>query len=331
MTLSADYTYSCTANRFVFILTSRLNRMQNDMPRVGRAPVNNSTVVTPVPGASRRAILTGLTSAALAAVTGAARATSDPQVLTFGVFPYVPALKIGDLFAPMAANFELATGRPVQLRTKDTFEKFGEELAAGSYDLVLGHPFLYVDAHAKQGYQPLARIDQELRAVILSRSHGKLAGLAELRGQTLAMPAKQTAAAYLVWLEMMDQGLRPEIDIHMRYYNNKISCLHAVAAGDAVGCVVPSFVIGQLAEIDQLQLRPIWQGAPISGLVLAAHPRLSEDLRQRLRGRILGWSATGEGRRLLGALKWSGALPASDGDYDSIRALARRIHAYVGG
>jgi hypothetical protein len=24
-------------------------------------------------------------------------------------------------------------------------------------------------------------------------------------------------------------------------------------------------------------------------------------------------------------------LPASDGNYDSIRALARRIHAYVGG
>ena len=84
MTLSADYTYSCTANRFVFILTSRLNRMQNDMPRVGRAPVNNSTVVTPVPGASRRAILTGLTSAALAAVTGAARATLYLSVAKVG-------------------------------------------------------------------------------------------------------------------------------------------------------------------------------------------------------------------------------------------------------
>jgi phosphonate transport system substrate-binding protein len=305
--------------------------MQNDMPRIGRAPVNDSTIVTPAPGASRRAILTGLASAALAAGTGAAQATSDPQVLTFGVFPYVPALKIGDLFAPMAADFEIATGSPVQLRTKDTIEKFADELAAGRYDLVLGHPFLYVDAHAKQGYQPLARIDQELRAVIVSRSPGKLAGLAELRGQTLAMPAKQTAAAYLVWLEIMDQGLRPEIDIFIRYFDNKISCLHAVAAGDADGCVVPSFVIGQLAEIDQLKLKPIWQSAPISGLVLAAHPRLSEELRQRLRGRILGWSGTVKGRRLLGALTWSGAVPASDGDYDSIRALARRIQAYAGG
>src|SRR4051794_27675328 len=135
--LPAPYTYSCIANRFVSILNGLLNRMQNDMPRIGRAPVNDSTIVTPALGASRRAIVTGLASAALAVGTGDAQATSDPQVLTFGVFPYVPALKIGDLFAPMAADFELATGRPVQLRTQDTFEKFGEELAAGSYGLVL--------------------------------------------------------------------------------------------------------------------------------------------------------------------------------------------------
>ena len=217
-----------------------------------------------------------MTGAALITATRSGHASSEPQLLSFGVFPYVPALKIGDMFAPMAADFELAADCPVQLRTKDTFEQFSDELAAGTYDVVLVHPFLYVEAHSRQGYQPLARIDQELRAVIVSRRPDKLEGLAELRGQTLAMPAKQAAASYLVWLDMLDHGMQPEIDIRMRYFENKISCLHAVAAGEAVGCVVPTFITGQLAEIDQLRLKPIWQSAPISGLVLAAHPRLAE-------------------------------------------------------
>ena len=46
----------------------------------------------------------------------------------------------------MALEFRRALGVDIQLRTNETFEKFASELAAGSYDIALAHPFLYVDA-----------------------------------------------------------------------------------------------------------------------------------------------------------------------------------------
>ena len=173
------------------------------------------------------------------------RADSQASVCTFGVFPYVPALKIGELFAPMALEFQAALGVQMQLRTKETFEKFRDELMAGSYDIALVHPFLYLDAHTAKGYAAIARIDQELRAVIVGR--GKpVQSLEELRGETLALPPRGSSVAHLLRLAMLDLGLIEGVDLKLRYFQTKVSCLHAVAAGEAVGCVVPSFLGDQL-------------------------------------------------------------------------------------
>lgn len=285
--------------------------------------------ILPLP---RRKVLLGVATAAGVAWVGAlAHADSQGGVCTFGVFPYVPALKIGDMFAPMALDLGRALGTGVQLRTKDTFEKFASELDAGSYDIVLVHPFLYVDAHSKQGYTAIARVDQELRAVIVSRRPEPVASLRDLRGATIALPPKLAGVSYMLRLAMLDAGLRPGADIELRHYQTKISCLHAVAAGDAVGCVIPSFMTDQLEAIGKMQLRPVWQSAPSSSLVVAVHPRLPEVARGKLLKQMMAWRSHDAGRRLLAALAWPGVVSASDQDYDRIRTLTSRLNAYAGG
>jgi phosphonate transport system substrate-binding protein len=264
------------------------------------------------------------------AVPGA-RAESQAGVCTFGVFPYVPALKIGDLFAPMAADLTNALGTEIQLRTKETFEKFAAELAAGTYDIVLLHPFLYVDGHTQQGYTAIARLDEQLRAVILSRRPGSIAKLADLRGETLALPPQLAGVSYLIRLAMLDEGLEPGTDLQLRYYQTKVSCLHAVATEQAVGCVVPSFIGRQLEAIDKMHLERIWQSEPITSLVVAVHPRLPQAARDRLQQRMLAWDDTDDGRQLLADLSWPRLTPAADEDYETIRLLADRIRAYPSG
>ena len=146
----------------------------------------------------------------------------------------------------MALEFGETLGIDIQLRTSETFEKFASELAAGSYDIALAHPFLYVDAHEAQGYEAIASVDQKLRAVIVSRRTQPVGRLAELRGQTLALPPSGAGVSYLLRLAMVEEGLIPGVDLHLRHHQTKVSCLHAVAAEEAVGCVVPSFLGGQL-------------------------------------------------------------------------------------
>jgi phosphonate transport system substrate-binding protein len=248
-----------------------------------------------------------------------------------GIFPYVPALKVGDLFAPMALDFAATLGVDIQLRTSETFEKFARELAVGSYDIALVHPFLYVDAHRAQGYAAIARVDQDLRAVIVSRRSQPVRSLTELRGQTLALPPRGAGVSYLLRLAMLDEGLIPGVDLNLHHHQTKVSCLHAVAAEQAVGCVVPSFLGDQLQAMGEMQLAPIWQSEPIKSLVIAVHPRVPGSSCAALQARMLGWQASEQGRELLAHLSWPGMARADDADYDPIRLLVAKLNATASG
>lgn len=280
---------------------------------------------------ARRPFLAALGAGAASFAARPLQATSQAGVCTLGIFPYVPALKVADLFSPLALEFSATLGVEIQLRTNETFEKFATELAVGSYDIVLVHPFLYVDAHQAQGYAAIARVDQDLRAVIVSRRSQPLRSLAELRGQTLALPPRGAGVSYLLRLALLDEGLIPGEDLKLQYHQTKVSCLHAVAAEEAVGCVVPSFLRDQMHAMSEMQLVPIWQSEAIKSLLIAVHPRLPSPARTALQDRMLAWQASDHGRELLAHLAWPGMVRAADTDYQAIRLLAAKLHATASG
>lgn len=278
----------------------------------------------------RRSVLAGM--AAIAAGTLAtppARAESAGGVCTFGVFPYLPVLKLERLFAPVAVEFARILGTDVQLKSKETFEAFTEELRHGRYDIVLVHPFLFVEASAGQGYLPSMRVSGDLRAVLLAREPGKVQSLEAYRGHTLALPPKLSAVSYLIAAALIDGGLRPNADVMLRHYPDKVSCLHAVATNEVAACAVPSFIVGQLPAIAQMELHPVWQSAPVTNLVFALHPKMPAGARTRLATAMASWPSTAKGRALLAHLEWPGLVPAADADFAAIRALGNRLSAYA--
>jgi phosphonate transport system substrate-binding protein len=270
-------------------------------------------------------------AAVLTGLPGRLRADSRAGVCTFGVFPYVPALKIGALFAPMAEDFGAVLGIGIQLRTNETFDKFRAELCDGRYDIALVHPFLYVEAHREQAYAALARVDQELAAVIVSRRDQPVASLAELRGARLALPPRGAGVSYLLRSAMLEENLTDGVDLELRHYQTKVSCLHAVATDEATGCVVPSFLGDQLQAIGEMQLVPIWQSRPIKSVVVIAHPRLPDTARAALRARMIGWRDTDSGRSLLERLSWPGMVATDDAEFDEVRAMSTKLSARASG
>ena len=125
-----------------------------------------------------------------------------------------------------------------------------------------------------QGYRPIARIDQQLRAVIVGRREqpighsGPAAGRDHRDGS--AHRRRRTVASNR---PRRRPGPRASI-CKLAAHQTKVSCLHAAAAGEAVGCVVPSFLGDQLQRSTSSNLVPIWQSEPISSHVVAVHPRM---------------------------------------------------------
>jgi ABC-type phosphate/phosphonate transport system substrate-binding protein len=251
----------------------------------------------------------------------------------FGIFPYLPPLTLDRVFAPIIASLETGLGVPVHLRSTTSFSGFVEELGQGGYDLIFAHPFFYILAADQYGYVPLVRLATPLKAVFLTRHDDPADSMMALKGRVLALPPELSAVSEVAQRELAAAGITPGIDIQLRHHQSKSSCLHALALGAADACALPRFVLKQLPADQMASLKVIYETKPIANVVIAAHPRLSEDERAKLSRTILAWPDTAEGRQILADAGWEGFVAAFDRDYDELRrwgpasALNRRQSA----
>jgi phosphonate transport system substrate-binding protein len=242
-----------------------------------------------------------------------------------GVFPYLPVLMIDQVFGPVAAQLAEDLGRPVHLKTKPDFEMFVEELREQSYDIILVHPFFYVEASDEHHYLPLARLEEPLTGVIMVREGDRLETLADLEGKTLALPPALAAVSELFKAALLDAGLVPGVHVSLEHYRSKPSCLQAVAAGRAAACGLPRFALLQIDPNNNLRLRPMFETEAVSNFVFAVHARVPEADRINLGNSILAWPFTAAGRSILAGGAWSRFVPARDQDYDQVRRYRRHL------
>jgi phosphonate transport system substrate-binding protein len=252
--------------------------------------------------------------------------STPPSPYRLGVFPYFPVLTIDRIYGPVAAHFADDLGRPVELKTKPTFDKFAEELKKESYDIILVHPFFYVEASDKHHYLPLARVEEPLTAVVMVREDDTLETLADLEGETIGLPPALAAVSELVEGALIDAGFVPGVDVKLEHYGSKRSCLQAVAIGRVAACGVPRFVLSQFDPDNELKLRLMFETEGVAGFVFAAHARVPESDRIDISKSILAWPFTVRGRRILAGGAWGRFVVARDEDYDDVRRQVRRLH-----
>lgn len=270
------------------------------------------------PCSNRRRFLarlaTGLGTLALPPLAWADQPPNEP--VSFGVFPYLPALEIGRQYGPVATALGAIVERPVSLQTKSGFPAFLAALHEARYDIALLHPFLYSEIAHDQEYRPLARLQDDLAAVVVAPVDRVLTGFADLRGDTLAVPPALSAVAQLVDLELRRAGLDGQDGVRLAHYRTKTACVQAVSTGQATACVIPSFFLGQFKAAAPAALEAKFETTSIPGILFVGHSRLGDRALGRLVQTLIGWNDQPDGRRLLADLGWSGLAPIAPGDYD---------------
>jgi ABC-type phosphate/phosphonate transport system substrate-binding protein len=239
--------------------------------------------------------------------------------------PYLPVPAIDRIFGPVAASFAADLERPVYLKTKSNAERFADELAEQTYDIIFVHPFFYVDAADKYHYRPLARLDLQLTGVVMVGPDRTWHEWRDLVGRTLALPPRLGSAAAMVRTALLDANLRPGVDVQLQYYRSRISCLQAVVIGAADACAITRFGLAQTESIADMRLHVMIETAPINHFVFAVHERVPEADRAKLLECILGWSGSDAGRALLAAGAWPRFVAAEDRDYDQVRRDVARL------
>lgn len=238
-----------------------------------------------------------------------------------GVFPYLPALTIDRLYGPLAEEFSLRLERLVKLRTKSTFENFAEAIEEQSYDIMFVHPFFFVDAVDHHGYVPLARLDRPLKAVLVAAEDGDMKTLDDLVGGTIGLPPKLAAVSKLIKSALMEKGLRPGLDVGIRHFRNKASCLQAASSGAVGACGVPAFILEEIEAFASQSVRIIFEAPPVSHFAFAVHGRVPTEEREQLRDLVL---SLGEGD-VEGFCPDKRFVLIEDEDYASVRAKTTHL------
>jgi phosphonate transport system substrate-binding protein len=254
---------------------------------------------------------------------------AQPEAYRLGVFPYLPVLAVDRIYGPVAAQFAEDLGRPVHLKTKPTFSKFAEELRKESYDIILVHPFFYVEARDEHHYVPLARLEEPLTAMVMVRDDDPIETLADLKGKTIGLPPALAAVTELVRSALLDAGLLPGVNVALQHHRSKPSCLQAVTVGRAAACGLPRFALAQIDPNNERKLRLLFETEPVSNFLFAAHSRVPESDQVDLRRSILAWPFTAKGRKILAGGAWNRFVRARDQEYDDIRRHMLRLQRFA--
>lgn len=238
-----------------------------------------------------------------ACATWPAIARSAAEPLNLGVGLFQPDREKNDAtYRPLATHLAQRLGRPVQLRTVDSWEGLAKSLASGETDLALMGPWGYVLAQHHADARVVATIlydgKPEYHALIVTHPESGLASIDDLlgakgRGRSFAFGDKGSTSGYLIPLHLfLQRGIDPEKHFGRVLYTRHQAIETQIAAGqlDAGADYNRNrdAMIGQ-GLLTAARSKVIWQSPPLPNDAFAVSAPLARDadLVRRLQAALL--------------------------------------------
>ena len=225
-------------------------------------------------------------AAAAGAAPHLALAQASLPPLQLGVGMFQPDREKNDAtYRPLAAYLASQPGRPVQLRTVDSWEGLAKSLANGETDMALMGPWGYVLANHEAGAQVVSTIlydgKPEYHAIIITHPKSGIQTLSDLKGRTFAFGDKGSTSGYLIPRHhFMTLGINPDA-----YFSKVLHTKH-----QAIETQVTQGVLDAGADYDRNrnamieqglikaeQSRIIWTSAPLPNDAFAVSKALAAD------------------------------------------------------
>ncbi len=242
------------------------------------------------------------------------------QSYSFGVVPQQSAKRLAKLWAPILAHISQEVGVTIRFQTAKNIPEFEKRLADGTYDFAYMNPYHFTVFNRAPGYKAVAvRKDQPIRGIMVVRKDSPVESLSQLSNSKLAFPSPAAfAASVLPRAELSNNN----INFTAKYVSSHDSVYLNVAKGifPSGGGVKRTF--NNTPPEVKKQLKVLWTSQPFTPHAIAAHPKISTDLVQRIQQAFVDMSDTDKGKALLASLKIKkGLVAANDSDWDDVRSL----------
>lgn len=276
---------------------------------------------------TRRSFLIG-SSATLGVLAGGIHTDSfaaEPAELTFGLTPVFLSSDL-DLLARLRAYLQRATGRPVRLVTRRSYQEITALLVSGQLDAawICGYPFVAYRDRLDLVATPLWRGEPLYRSYLIVDAHREAQDIRDLMADVHAFSDPDSNSGWLVTAsELASLGFSPE-----RFFRHAIftwghrNVIRAVAAGLAQSGSVDGYVYEVMRETEPTLLertRILSMSEPLGFPPIACNSLASGGERVgALRAALLAMELDVQGREVLSMLRLDGFRPPRAGLYDRI-------------
>jgi phosphonate transport system substrate-binding protein len=224
--------------------------------------------------------------AALACSLVGGASGQSPKPLEFGVGLFQPDREKNDAtYQPLADYLAQSLGRPVRLRTVDTWEGLAKSLASGETDMALMGPWGYVLAHHQAGAEAVATIlyqgKPEYFAIIVTGPNSGINKIDDMKGRTFAFGDKGSTSGYLIpGHEFQKRGIDPDKFFSKVIYTRHQAIETQVTRGELdAGADYNRNRDAMIADglIKAADSRIVWTSDPLPNDALAVSSNLAKD------------------------------------------------------
>jgi phosphonate transport system substrate-binding protein len=273
---------------------------------------------------SRRTVVLGLAMAAAAR----GDAVADVSTLRFGLTPVFLSSDL-ELLDRLKAFLEAATGYPVQLVTRRTYQEITTLLVSGDLDAawICGYPFVSRRDRLSLVAVPVWRGRPLYQSYLIASAGREATSIADLRGDIHAFSDPDSNSGFLVTAaELAAIGERPETFFGRTLFTySHRNVVRAVASRLAASGSVDGYVYEVLREVTPDLVAPtrIVRASDWKPFPPIACPRSLENAPKTaaLRAALLRMSDTADGRAVLSLLRLDGFKVEQPGFFEPI-ALA---------
>jgi phosphonate transport system substrate-binding protein len=264
-----------------------------------------------------------------------AQAGGGTGPLKLGVGMFQPDREKNDAtYRPLAAHLAQRLGRPVELRTVDSWEGLAKSLANGETDLALMGPWGYVLANHFSDAQVVSTIlyqgKAEYFAMLVTHPESGLNSVEDLlgpkgRGRSFAFGDKGSTSGYLIPLHMFQQrGIDPEKHFARVLYTKHQAIQMQVTAGQIdAGADYNRNRDAMISQglITAARSKVIWQSAALPNDAFAVSAALAKDVAfvKRVQGALAEIGPLLAGQPNLLPANYTGFVASDNGFYKPIR------------
>lgn len=245
------------------------------------------------------------------------------KLVRLGLLPHLSTPITIKKYKPLIAYLEQQLQQSIVVTTAPDYKTFIRRAEKGDFDLYLTAPNMaaYHEKHDK--HVRIAKFTEKLQGVIVVAEGSPYQSLADLKGKTMATPDIMAVITSLGEVTLIENGIIPDQDIHIRYTESHNNSLQSVVKGQTDAAIV-GYPAYKIITSDSKLLKPVrilMKTKVIPHLMFMSPPSVPFQEREKYKSSLLKFTANGAGKEFFSAAPFDNIGVITDEDMADLKGL----------